>query len=83
MHPSRYRPAAEKLLAQGELAFEADRMRDAVEWIKSHPQEFATLTVQRTAHFWFPPGRNPGHQAALVILTLLAFLGLGDAVAPS
>jgi hypothetical protein len=76
MHPSRYRPAAEKLRAQGELAFNADRMRDAVVWIKSHPREFAVLTGRRTAAFWFPPGANRAHGLVLAIFTLLAFAGL-------
>ena len=76
LHPSRYRPAAEKLRAQGELAFNADRMRDAVVWIKSHPREFAVLTGRRTAAFWFPPGANRAHGLVLAIFTLLAFAGL-------
>ena len=76
MHPSRNRSAAARLLAQGELAFNADREREAVEWIKSHPREFAALTAQRAAGFWFPPGSNRGHQMALAVFTLLAFVGL-------
>jgi len=76
MHPSRYRPATEKLLAQGELAFNADRKREAEEWIGSHPGEFATLTLQRFVHFWFPSGRNRAHQLVLAGFTLLAFAGL-------
>jgi hypothetical protein len=76
MHPSRYRPAAEKLLAQGELAFNQDRKREAWEWIKENPREFARLTLQRFIHFWFPSGRNRAHQMALAGFTLLAFAGL-------
>jgi hypothetical protein len=76
MHPSRYRPATEKLLAQGEIAFNEDRKREAIEWIRSHPQQFASMTAQRTIHFWFPPGRNRAHALALAGFTLLAFAGL-------
>ena len=76
MHPSRYRPATMKLLAQGELAFNANRKREAMEWISGHESEFVALTVQRTLHFWFPPGRNRAHQMALAGFTLLAFAGL-------
>ena len=35
-----------------------------------------SLTWQRIVHFWFPPGRNPVHQGAVSLLTLLAFAGL-------
>ena len=76
MHPSRYRPATEKLLAQGELAFHANRKRDAMEWISTHRSEFMSLTWQRIVHFWFPSGRNAIHQGALALFTLLAFAGL-------
>lgn len=76
MHPSRYRPAAERLLAQGELAFNADRKREAVEWIESQPREFAVLTARRAVGFWFPPGSNRAHRMALAVFTLLAFVGL-------
>jgi hypothetical protein len=76
MHPSRYLPAAKKLREQGELAFEADRKREGLEWIRTHPREFAGLTANRIWHFWFPSGRNRAHQIALAALTLLAIAGL-------
>ena len=75
MHPSRYPPATLKLIAQGELAFNADRKREAVEWIQGHPREFTALTLQRAVHFWFPSGRNRAHQMALAALALIAFAG--------
>jgi hypothetical protein len=76
VHPSRSLPAAEKVLAQGELAFNRDRKQEAIEWIRRNPGEFATLTVQRTFYFWFPPGRNLTHEFALGGFTLFAFAGL-------
>lgn len=76
MHPSRYLPAAQKVRAQGELAFEADREREAIGWIRGHPREFVRLTENRVWHFWFPVGRNRVHQLALATLTLLAIAGL-------
>jgi hypothetical protein len=76
MHPNRYRPAAEKVLAQGELAFNEDRKREAIQWIGDHPREFAAMSLQRAIHFWFPGGRNRAHGALLGALTLLAFAGL-------
>jgi hypothetical protein len=76
VHPSRSRQAAEKVLAQGELAFNRDRKLEAVQWIQRNPGEFARLTVQRTFYFWFPPGRNLAHEFALGGFTLLAFGGL-------
>lgn len=74
-HPSRYRPEAEKLAAMGELAYNADRRRQAVEWIRQNPAEFLRLTSLRAVHFWFPTGRNDLHTVVLAILTLIAFAG--------
>jgi 4-amino-4-deoxy-L-arabinose transferase-like glycosyltransferase len=76
MHPSRYPPATLKLLQQGEAAFNADRQREAISWIRAHPREFTALTVSRTFHFWFPPGRNPIHRLALALLTVAAYSGM-------
>jgi hypothetical protein len=76
MHPSRYLPAAERLRVQGELAFNRDRQREAIDWIRNNPLRFARLTALRTIHFWFPFGRNVAHSAALVIFGLMAFAGL-------
>jgi hypothetical protein len=76
MHPSRSLPAAEKLLAQGEIAFNRDRKQEAMEWIRQNPREFAKLTMLHTVHFWFPPGRNLPHGLILGGFTLLAFAGL-------
>jgi hypothetical protein len=76
MHPSRYRPAAERLAAMGELAFNEERKQEAVRWIKDNPGEFARLTFQRMLHFWFPSGRNRAHAAVLALLTLMAWAGL-------
>jgi hypothetical protein len=56
--------------------FNADRKRDAMEWISTHRAEFLGLTWQRIVHFWFPTGRNSIHQGALALFTLLAFTGL-------
>jgi hypothetical protein len=76
MHPSRYRPAAERLAAMGELAFNEERKQEAIRWIKANPGEFARLTFQRTLHFWFPSGRNAAHGAVLALVTLMAWAGL-------
>jgi hypothetical protein len=75
MHPSRYRPATERLATMGELAFNRERQEEALAWIRQNPGEFSRLTLQRAIHFWFPSGRNKAHQAALALFTLLAFAG--------
>lgn len=75
MHPSRYRPAAERLVSIGELAFHEERKQEAIRWIKDNPGEFARLTFQRALHFWFPPGRSAAHQAVQAVFTILAWAG--------
>ena len=75
-HPSRYRPEAEKLASMGELAYNAERQREAFQWIRENPGEFTRLTVLRAIHFWFPTGRNSAHTVVLAGFTALAFAGL-------
>ncbi len=62
VHPSADRHEAELVRTLGERAYNQQRMSDAFHWIKSHPAQFARLTVLRTAYFWLPPVRE-GWQA--------------------
>jgi len=54
-HPFFNQTVAEEVRREGEPVVYARAGRDAVQWIRSHPARFLTLTCQRFVNFWFPP----------------------------
>jgi hypothetical protein len=59
MHPN---SSAQELLTLnrlGEARYDSVRTDDTVRWVRSHPDDFARLTVRRVFDFWFPPAAAP------------------------
>jgi len=75
-HPGCNREEAEKLRDLGEMEYMRRARHDAFSWIRSHPGDFARLTVARVIHFWFGPVRRPLDAAPFALLTVLALLGI-------
>jgi hypothetical protein len=75
-HPHANPAAALEIGQRGELAFNRERLRRALDWIGHHPREFLLLSAARVRNFWFPPLRHPLHRYALWSLNLLALAGL-------
>ena len=86
VHPNANLYEASKVLAEGEPAYNQERLRDAKLWIQSHPTQFVKLSALRFAAFWFPPSSGEtysllGHgrtleRIAVYSMTLLSFAGL-------
>jgi hypothetical protein len=74
--PTRQPRAAEELRQMGEVAYNQAKMRVAMDWVRSNPDEFGKLVVQRFFHFWFPPGPRLPVTVALWCFTPMAFAGL-------
>ena len=80
VHPSANLSILERLRQQGEYQFGARQMGTTVQWVRSHPVHFATLTLERIAYFWFPLERTD--KRALVngivmsLATVLSFLSV-------
>ncbi len=53
-HPFRNPAEGAKRQAMGERAYMAAKQREGMEWIRTHPSRFATLTFRRFMLFWFP-----------------------------
>ncbi|HWD00650.1 MAG TPA: hypothetical protein VG456_28030 [Candidatus Sulfopaludibacter sp.] len=73
-------PSEARLIQQvGEWEYNRLRMKTAVEWIRSHPARFFTLTLLRFCYFWFPDseGVTPVHGAGIACLTLSTLISLG------
>lgn len=45
---------AQKARVMGETKYNAEKLRQTVDWIVHHPSRFASLTVQRIYAFWIP-----------------------------
>jgi hypothetical protein len=79
-HPSANPSLLAQLRQQGEYEFAARQMRSTVQWMRSDPARFATLTVERIAYIWFPLERSDGRVFVNGILmslaTVLSFLSV-------
>jgi hypothetical protein len=74
--PTRQPRAAEELRDMGEIAYNQAKLRVAMDWIRSNPDEFAKLVLQRIFHFWFPVAARVPLTAIFWAFTLTAFAGL-------
>lgn len=79
-HPRTHREAAIQVRDMGEAAYMRESLRDALEWIGSHPAEFARLTVSRVRHFWLGPLDHPIPALAFLALAGLAAVGAVTAI---
>jgi hypothetical protein len=54
-HPFSDREEALRMQSLGEVAYYRTRSAAALAWIRSHPGDFARLTLERIFYFWFTP----------------------------
>jgi hypothetical protein len=72
-HPLQSVQQAERVRALGEPAYNREAAREALRWMRAHPNRFAELTAQRVLYFWFQP--IPGQTAKAVWLGSMALFG--------
>jgi hypothetical protein len=78
-HPNMNYEEALKVREMGEVDYNRLRMREAQDWIWKNPKQFAALTAQRFAAFWFPPlvlNHNNGSVWRPWLLDLFTWLSL-------
>jgi hypothetical protein len=73
-HPHFSAAAAREIQRIGELAFERQKLRQALAWIRRNPRKFGSLTIARAWTFWFP--RVPRFRWVFWTATAAAFAGL-------
>ncbi len=80
LHPTANASILAQLRQQGEYQFGARQMGTAVQWVRSHPARFATLTLERIAYFWFPleraDKRGLVNSIVMSLATILSFLSV-------
>jgi len=52
LQPNLNKPELEKFERLGEIAYEADCRRLAVEWIRANPGRFAIISMKRSFYYW-------------------------------
>jgi hypothetical protein len=65
----------DRVVKLGEVEYNRREWRAGVAWIRSHPQRFVTLTMERAFLFWFPPLLRLSQTLASAIITIAAGLG--------
>lgn len=82
-HPVWNRAELEQYKRMGELAYVAEKRNLALQFISSHPAEFAEITLKRIAYFWCGAADDPrvhpsnliAQRALLFVMSLLGILG--------
>jgi hypothetical protein len=74
-HPFVNREELARVAAMGEVAYHQAYQRQAVDWIRRHPERAAWLVLRRVVHFWFPQMARPLQTALLALLSVVALAG--------
>jgi hypothetical protein len=72
-HPTRPQEANE-LVRLGELQYNHEKLRAAIQWIRDNPRRFTEMTAQRFLYFWFPNSNYLWKRIAAGVITLLAWI---------
>jgi hypothetical protein len=77
LHPLTNLKEAETVRDIGEVAYNRNKLNEALLWIRTHPRRFAELTAARIWYTWFP--RTPVAKRDVVdwLVTIACALGLG------
>ncbi len=76
LHPNESPEEAELCSRLGEVEYMRLKLRQAAEWMRGHPAEFARLTVARARAYWFPNVPGAGATARARAVTLLGVAGI-------
>jgi hypothetical protein len=76
MHPCCDESERAHMRVVGEVAYNREKQRLAVAWIRSHLSRFVALTAERAVLFWTPLMLRPWQTAACGALGLTGILGL-------
>ena len=75
-HPNRGLEPRRRYREIGEVAFQREKLHQALAWIREHPARFARLTLERTWYFWSAPFRRPVQMMLLYAISGLSLFGL-------
>lgn len=76
-HPSNSLALASEVKDLGEIEFNRRQLKQVVQWIKTHPENFTRLSLERFFYFWFGPIEHPLDLLATSSYSVLGLAGLG------
>jgi MFS family permease len=82
-HPLLNRNASRDVARMGEIAFNRQRERQALDWIRKHPASALKLFGRHILYFWFPPAANVLWRTLLAMMTVFSFAGFAVLVSGS
>jgi 4-amino-4-deoxy-L-arabinose transferase-like glycosyltransferase len=87
LHPTHNHWEFRKYKSMGELAYVAERKKEAVDWIKANPGKFAVVTFRKFIYYWYgvprdlnPAWMEPLKNSLFAVSSLLTFFGLWLAI---
>jgi hypothetical protein len=87
-HPNANVQEGKKIVELGEPEYNQERLREALDWMKTHPRQFAWLTTCRFIAWWMPTDIGKGsfaeyagrgrllERSVIYLMTLLSIAGL-------
>jgi len=73
-HPAANPFEAQLIQQMGEANYHHERLKEAIQWIKTHPRAFLELTARRAGYFWFS---TPWYRSLIQLpLVAAALVGL-------
>lgn len=77
MHPTHSPLAREELKRRGEIAYNREKLRQALAWIRENKTAFLKLSLMRALQFWWPVYEQSRlHVLAVRLVTVLGFAGM-------
>jgi hypothetical protein len=74
-HPIKNEDEARRVMKLGEVEYNRQALRSALDWIGQNPKSFVLLTAHRIYLFWFPKGWVPWQTTPLIFLLLISLDG--------
>jgi hypothetical protein len=74
-HPTHNPIVSQEVARLGEVEFNRERRKEALNWIQSHPWLAARLVGIHVLYFWFPPAESRVFRLMMAGVTVCAWLG--------
>ena len=75
-HPGFSAERSRELLQMGEVAYHRRMLHQALQWIRSHPRRFLSLTAQRILFYWSGPPKTWTTSLLISLVAIGGFAGL-------
>jgi hypothetical protein len=74
-HPFSSNVERAKLVRIGEITYNRERMKQAIQWVAHHPRRFTVLSIERVYYFWFPRMKRAWQRIIMALFAVGGFAG--------